>query len=238
MSQRNAAPTATTGSRALAISRMHLVDRLGLLGIPAAVLAAAALLSLAVMALVPEDGRGTGSAMSIYVAVGISGAVLVGQSMYLALGLGASRRAFTLGTGVTGALQAVLWGTVLWVLNRVEVLTEGWGLGAHLFSWPWLAQHVAGTWLLFTAGFLAAFLLGGWIAATWMRWQLVGMLVVLVAVILVLGGLAFVLTWQHAWADVGSWFAGLTPLTAAGWTALLSLVLAAAGHLTLRDVEL
>lgn len=226
-------------NRALTVTRMQLTDKLPIFAIPTAVLSAAMLITLGVFALVPADGRTSGSPTSIYVVVLISGVGLVSQSMHLALGLGASRKAFTLGSGLTGVVQALIFGTLLLVLNRLEVLTEGWGLGGNLFAWPWLAGHnLAASWLLFTAGFLAMFLLGGWASTIWIRWHNIGLLVGVVAAILVLGGLAVLTTWQGAWGEVGSWFAGLTPLTAAGWTALLCLVLAVAGHLTLRRAEL
>lgn len=226
-------------NRALAVTRMNLTDRLSMFLSPLSVLFAATGISLAIFALLPDDGRTSGSGASVYAVVLAAGVLLVSQSMRLALGMGASRRSFVLGTWMTGVLQAVVFGTLLTLLNRLEVVTSGWGLHGHIFAWPWLAGHSpAATWLLLTIGFVATFLLGAWASAIWVRWHAVGMWTGLVLSFAVFGGVAILLTWEHAWVGLGSWFAGLTPVTASGWLVLLCLLLAGAGHLTLRRAEL
>lgn len=74
------------------------------------------------------------------------------------------------------------------------------------------------------------------ITGIWLRWHQAGLLVAGVAIVVVSGGLASLLTWQHDWSGIGNWFATLTRVTAAGWTALGCVPLAGASYATLRRI--
>lgn len=220
-----------------AVVRMHLTDRLGIFGLPPAILAASFVVNLAIFAAEPEDSRTTGGVAAIFVVLIIAAVLATARGMSFALSMGASRRSFALGTGMTGAILAATFGVLLLILNRLESATGGWGLHGHFFTFGWLARHnLAAGWLLTTLLLLSMFLLGAFASTIWLRWRQLGMLVSGVALFLVFGGLAALVTWQHGWTSIGQWFAALTPLTAAGWTALLCVPLASASYLTLRRV--
>jgi len=224
-------------SRALAVTRMHLTDRLTLFGLPPAILAASFVVNLLIFAVEPADSRSSGGAAAIYCVVFVAAVMCTARAMAFALSMGASRRAFALGTFLTGALLAAVFGVLVFVLNRLESASGGWWLHGHLFALPWLAHHnLATVWLIVTLPFLAIFLLGAWVSTIWLRWRAVGMLVGGVAAVLVFGGLAVLVTWLDGWAAVGDWFGRLSPLTTSGWIALLCLPLAGASYLTLRRV--
>ncbi len=53
-------------NRAVAVARMHLVDRMTLFVMPLGILAAAFVANLLIWLAVPEDSRTTGALMSIY----------------------------------------------------------------------------------------------------------------------------------------------------------------------------
>jgi hypothetical protein len=226
-------------NRALAVTRMHLTDRLTIFGMPPAILAASFTVNVLIYAAEPPHSRSSGGLSAIYIVLIVVAVMLTARGMSFALSMGASRRAFALGTGLMGALLAAAFGVLLLVLNRVEVATDGWWLHSHFFTFRWLAEHsLVSAWLLGTLAFLAVFLLGAFASTIWLRWKSVGMFVGIVAAVLGFGGSAVLVTWLHAWASVGHWFAGLTPLTAAGWVALLCVPLAGASYLTLRRVAI
>jgi hypothetical protein len=226
-------------NRTLAVTRMHLTDRVTIFGLPPAILAASFLVNMLIFAAEPSDARHSGGVAAIYVVVIIAAVMATARSMAFALSMGASRRAFAQGTGLTGVLLALAFGVLLFVLNRIEVATDGWNMNAHFFSFEWLERHNPATvWLLGTALLLALFLIGAWAATIWLRWRQVGMLVGGVALVLALGGSAVLITWLHGWSAVGDWFAALTPLSATGWTALLCAALAGTSYLTLRRVTI
>jgi hypothetical protein len=63
------------------------------------------------------------------------------------------------------------------------------------------------------------------------RWGLNGVFTLLVASVLVIGGLVALATWRGWWGAIGHWLAGQSSLSLlAGWPVLL----AAAGFLTIR----
>lgn len=226
-------------NRILAVTRMHLTDRITLFGVIPAILSASFLINMLIFTTEPVHARTTGGVAALFIWMLIVAAMSTARGMGFALSMGASRRAFALGTGLTGALLAVGYGVLLLILNRVEAATGGWWLHGHFFTFGWLTRHsFAATWLLATLLLLAMFLLGGLMSTVWLRWRQIGALVGGVACFLVFGGLILLVNWQHEWAAVARWFAALTPLAAAGWTALTCAVLIAASYPMLRRVTL
>lgn len=227
-------------NRVIAVTRMHLTDRLTLFGMSAAILAAATAINLLMFSVEGEQGARTGTGALVVYAVVLAAAVMcTARGMMFALSLGASRRTFALGTLITGGLLAVIFGLVMFGLNRIELATGGWWMHGHFFRLPWLADHQpVEIWLVLTVPFMAVFLLGMWLSTIWLRWKTTGMIAVGVATVLAFGGAAVIVTWAEQWTPVGAWFQELTPLTSSGWIALACLPLAAAAYLTLRRITL
>jgi hypothetical protein len=224
-------------NRATAVMKMHLTDQLTLLVLPLGILASAFAVNVLVWLPLPEDGRQTGGALALPVFVLAAAMFAVVRGLPFALGMGVTRRAFVLGTLMTGAVLALGFGTLYLLLTGVEHLTDGWWLNGTFFDYGFFSRSAwPARWLMLVIAFLAAWLLGSATAALWPRWGMLALAVGGPAAILLGGGAVTVITWQHWWDSVGSWFSGLTPATSSGWLLLASLALAAATWASLRRV--
>ena len=85
-------------NRALAVAHMHLVDRVTLFVMPFAICGSAFVINIVLWTFVPVDGRNTGAASSLHFFVLAAAILAVLRGLPFALGMGASRRAFVLGT--------------------------------------------------------------------------------------------------------------------------------------------
>lgn len=226
-------------NRSLAVARMHLVDRRTIFAAPAGLLALVLAINLAIWCFVPRDGRHTGGVASIYIFVICLASLAVVRGFPFALGMGSSRRAFSLGTALVGGLVSVVFGTVIWLLGILEEHTGGWGVGGHFFSFGWLSDaNLPLRWLVVTMPFLAMFALGGAVAAVFLRWRIPGLFVSVLVVILLSGLVVIGLTWRHDWHNAQSWFTGLTPLTVCGWLTIVTLTCGLLGWSVLRRTSL
>jgi len=221
-------------SRALAVTRMHLVDGLTLFALPTGILASAFAINLAIWTVVAEDGRQTGGIASIYCFVAAAAALAVVRGLPFSMGLGSSRKAFSLGTLITGAILGLVFGTLCLVLQVIEHASDGWGLHGHFFWFSWFGTDWALDWLLFVVSLIAVFALGALLGALVGRFQMMTVIVGGPATILVGGGLAVLITWKHWWDDIFGWFGDLTPATATLWCAVLAVACVAGSWAVLR----
>ncbi|MGH3505403.1 MAG: hypothetical protein ACRDQA_31595, partial [Nocardioidaceae bacterium] len=165
----------------------------------------------------------------------VTGIMMVGQSFAFVLSVGASRRIFAQGTGLTAVVLAISFGSLMTALGYIEQATNGWGMDGHFFALSWLADgNVLVRWAILTAPFLATFLLGSWVAAIFVRWNAAGLFCAALLTLLTAGAAAVLISWQHSWPSLGGWLADQTNLSTSGWVALLCLPLAASGYATLR----
>jgi hypothetical protein len=231
-------PRAQVWQRTVAVARMHLVDLRTLGVIPWSIMASIFAINVIIWQFVPASGRQTGGAASIYVFLLAVAILSTTRSLPFALGMGASRRTFLLGTGLAGLTLSVAFGALLFVLQIAEHASGGWWQQGEFFWFPWFARsaHVADL-LVLILSLGASFALGTLIAACWVRWGALTLAVGMPALILVGGALIVLITWRHGWDEVGRWLAGQTPLSTAGWCALAVVVLAGLSHLVLRRVR-
>jgi hypothetical protein len=226
-------------NRSLAVTRMHLVDKRTLFGMPGAILALIVVINAIIWIYVPRGGRHTGGAASAYLFVAAIAALAVARGMPFALGMGASRRAFALGTLTMSAILALVFGTSLFALGLIEKATGGWGAGGHFFFYSWMnSSGPVVWWILVTVPFLTMAAIGGAISTIYLRWHVAGMFVTSLAVVLVLGIGAILLTAQHSWISFGDWFGDRSPLSIAGLFAAIAVAFAALAWTTLRRTAL
>lgn len=205
-------------NRVLAAARLQLIRPLVALGVPWLVVG----ISFAVNWLVwsfgdleHQPGAGfTGGVLSLYITVAIVYLQAVTQFLPFAMGVSASRRAFYAGTALMGVVQAVGYGIALAVLTAVEGATAGWGVG--LQFWAPAGMDVD-TFLLQIvvsgAPMLAFMAIGAGVGVVQKRWGSNGLWSLGILVLVVVGGLAVLITALGTWVQVGSWFADRSVLT-------------------------
>ena len=126
-----------------------------------------------------------------------------------ALGLGATRRDYYLGTALALVTMSAAWAVLIGLLALVEDATGGWGLGGHMFAVNYFGDDgpLMRTWYVFLLMLFFASL-GTVAGALFVRWRTWGLLAFFaVIVVLLVGGFAWILL-SDGWGAVGAFFAG------------------------------
>ncbi|WP_394553360.1 hypothetical protein ACDF64_03145 [Agromyces sp. MMS24-JH15] len=155
----------------------------------------------------------------------VVGVQAIAFTFQFALGFGATRRDYWLGTWLMFLFVSIVNAIAIATLVMIERATDHWWVGAAMFDALW---YVGADWITaaYTTFALQLFVLTVGAAATtvYMRWRMPGMLVLgASAAALVLGAIAL-LTFTESWGAFAEWFAavGLN----GGFTILVVLALA------------
>lgn len=182
-----------------------------------------------------EVGNINGGAFFLFVYILVIAVQSVNQAFPLALGYGSTRRDFLLGFGVFAVLLAGGYSLLLAVAAQIEQATGGWGVGLDFFTTGVLWQ--TDWWQAFVFGLLAFlffFGIGAATAAVYVRWRTTGMYVFWAGLVLLLAGAAMLVTWLHAWAQVGAFFVAAGVLGSAAWSLVITVLCAVAAWIILR----
>ncbi len=176
----------------------------------------------------------SGSSFYIFIYMMVLAIQAFSITFRFALGLGATRRDYWLGSALTFVILAAMFAVGITILSVIEVATGGWGLGGSMFS----AVYFGDVWwqrlLVFFFGLLFFLFLGSLFAAVWVRWKATGMIVLFgVLGLLIVAGIAFE-TLSGSWTAFGEVLAGATPLSIASWLLVPAAIAAGAGFLILR----
>lgn len=225
--------------RILPVIRLHLVNWPAAIGWPWGILASSFLVNLAIFYStrdqLPDDPQ-TGGVLSIYVVVAVAYTQAITQVFPFALGLGVTRRVFYAATTLLLLAESLLYGVLLYLGKLIENATGGWGISLSFFGVPFLTTgNPLAQILIYTVPFTVFGGIGLCTTLVFKRWGLNGFYTLTIATLLTLGGLVALFTWRGYWPAIGHWFADQSPLVLfAGWPALLALVLAGTGFLTIR----
>ena len=220
------------------VGRYHLVDRISFLILPLGItLFSFAINLLLFWLVVPEPEGHTGGVMSLFIYMAVIGALSATRSLPFGLTLGVSRRSYYLGTVALAAGLGVAFGLWVVLMQLIERLADGWGIGLHFFrvtlilDGPWYVS-----WLTSFVFLVLMTAYGLWAGLVFRRWSVLGLVTFIAAQVLVLVAATLVITWLDGWARVGEFFTGLGALGMTGIAAALAVVLLGAGFATIRRV--
>jgi hypothetical protein len=245
-----ARPGSAAGNRVIAVLKLHLVNRFGMLVLPWIILGFIFAVNLAIWWIVmsavgPEADRAdvqdglqwSGASFYIFVYMMVLGVQAVALTFPFALGYSTTRRDFWLGTSLAFVLLSALYAAGMTVLALIEVATNGWWLGGRMFSalyfggdgMPWF-----GRFFLFFATFLFFFFVGALVAVIYQRWRTNGMLIFFGALTLALVGAAALITFGEAWPAVGEWFVQTGATGIVAWSLVPTVLSGLLGLVILR----
>ncbi|HEU5141224.1 MAG TPA: hypothetical protein VFT51_14710 [Bacillales bacterium] len=218
------------------VMKMHTKDHVTLFFVPWLILFISFTVNLIIGFLTGgESPLYTGGLSSIYIAMLISGIIVLAQMHPFAIGLSVRRTDFFLGT--TGMIVAVSAGIaiVLLLLSLVEQWTGAWGVNLHFFHLPYLSDGSAIEQLLIHFILLLNMcFLGFTISSVYQRFGRNGMYYFFGTIGLIVTIGVYLCSYYKWWLDVFHWFSNHTAFQLALWTVPLAVIFLLVSYLFLR----
>jgi hypothetical protein len=229
----------------LRIVRLHCVNPSVFFGVPWIILGAAWAVMMIVGLIItaangPTDKMAEGMRYSWAVLspqwyLVVVGVQAIGLTLSFALGFGATRRDFWVGTSVMFGIVSFLNAVAIATLVQIEKATDGWGIGIAMFDSLWYGQQ---GWLTDFYSTLALQLLvlfiGASVTTVYLRWRMRGMLIVALSAVALLLAFIAIATFSGSWPALMAWFGGIGIGGAFSIVLALALVCAVGGYLVIR----
>jgi hypothetical protein len=165
----------------------------------------------------------------------VVGVQAIGLTFSFALGFGATRRDFWLGTSIMFGIVSLLNAIAIATLVQIEKTTDGWGIGIAMFDSLWYGQQ---GWLADFYATLALQLLvlfiGASVTTVYMRWRARGMLIVLFSSIAIPPAFIAIVTFTETWPALFEWFGGIGVVGVFTIVLGFAVLCAAGGYLVIR----
>lgn len=155
-------------------------------------------------------------------------------SFPFALGYGATRRDFYLGSALTLVLLGLGYSIAMALLSLLEEATGGWGVGLRLLGSPMFGENALQRFVIYLVLFAFFSFFGMMIASIWVRWKAMGVtafFVVLGAVVIAAVALT---TLAESWGAVGQFFVHWGVMGSILWLLVPAAVSVVTGFLLLR----
>ena len=233
-------------NRVVKVLRLHLVNRMIYLGIPwiitAVALGVSIVVALLIAATVPAADRQQALEGMSYSWAGLSalwymavvGVQTVASAFPFALGFSITRREFAAGTALAYLVIAAINATGWTILTVIEQAINDSGVTFHHFTALWFGSSNAATvWLSLFSLQILVLALASAVTAVYVRWRVIGMVVLWIAVALVTLAVVSVIVltgtgetlfaWLASFSVAGLFAALLVPAVLAfalGWVAL------------------
>ncbi|MGX9347810.1 hypothetical protein [Microbacterium sp. KNMS] len=229
----------TPHGRTLKVVRLQFINTQTFIWVPLIVLGGAWLVTLLVYLILagagvdgPKYGGGSQAPMWYFAVVGAYAMTLTfpfSQAMSL------TRREFFLGSMIAAAVSALGLSAVFVAIGLFEQATGGYGINGYFayLDWVWEAGALGAGFTFFVLTMLF-FTVGFWFATIYKRFGPAMLTAAILASVLLLVGIAALITWQQAWPEVGAWIVESGAVGLSLWGLLLGAVLAAGSYATLR----
>ncbi|MFE5670694.1 hypothetical protein ACFQ58_03695 [Agromyces sp. NPDC056523] len=227
------------------IIRLHAVNPSILFGVPWIILGGAWAISVLIALIMTSAGvppaeitegmRYSWAVISpqwYLIAVGVQA---VAFTFSFALGFGATRRDYWLGTSAMFLFVSLEMAVAIATLVQVEQLTNGWWVNAAMFDALWYGQE---GWLVdfFTtfAMQLLVLFIGAGITTIYMRWRMRGMLTLVFGAVAVILVAIAALTFTESWPALAEWLMSIGLVGVFTIVLVKALAWAVAGFLVIR----
>jgi hypothetical protein len=232
--------------RIFAVTRLHFVNRFGMIWLPLIVLGGIFLVNLAIWWIITISTGDNNRANHVH--LGYSGAVsyiyvygiiiavqAISRTFPFSLGFGVTRRDFYLGSALAFVVLSLGFAVVLTIMSVIEIATGGWGVGGRMFAPEYFTND---SWVLrfvmYFLLFLFLFFIGFAGAAFFVRWRATGLTGFFgIITVILLAAIAY-FTLGHHWPAVGQWFVSAGPIGVTLWTLIPTIVFGIAGFFVLR----
>jgi hypothetical protein len=226
------------------IVRLHCVNPSIFFGVPGLILGSAWAVTMIIALIINSTGasaedldgmRYSWAVLSPQWYLVVVGVQAIGLTFSFALGFGATRRDFWLGTSLMFVLESVMLAVAIATLVQLEIATHGWGIGAHMFDALWYGKT---NWFvdLYTTFVLQVMVLflGASVTTVYMRWRVRGMMILLFGSIVVLLAAVAGVTWSNSWPALFEWFGSIGIVGGFSIVLGLAVVCAVGGYLVIR----
>ena len=229
-------------NRVLSAARLHLVSGQAIT-VPWAIMGSALAVNLVIFGTIQakagvSDNPSSGGLASLYAVVLTVFVQAMNKPLQFALGLSLTRRTYLLGSAVFATALSFGSALVLYALYGVERGTDGWGMDLAFFgAWGLGDGNPVVAVLEYAAPMMALIAVGSLLGGLYARWGMIGVYVTTIALLIVAGVFAVIMTYAEAWTSLGHWFADQsTAALAAGYPWIITALFAGGTYLVVRRV--
>jgi hypothetical protein len=178
----------------------------------------------------------TGGLSSIYIFMFIMGLLTPRDTFPFALGFGARRSDYVLGTLLMLLVISLVSAFCLCLLSLIESsVTAYWGVNVHFFHLPYLsAGSLPEQFWVYFAPLVHLYLLGFAIGSIYRRFGSIGMWIFCCLAFLLLGSVSLLWTYLRQWSKLLALLSQFTAFELASWAFLLAVIYALAAYVLLR----
>lgn len=224
------------------VVRLHFANRFAMIVVPWIMIGLVFLVSMVIWISIfvstHEQLVGTkwsGSTFYIFVYFAVAAVQAMNLTFRFALGMSATRRDYYLGTVMTFAIQGLLFTVLCTLLSYVEDWTNGYGMGAHMFSNVYFGEGPLWERLFSSFGaFMVFFALGALAGSVFVRWRANGLYALGGIVALAAAAFVAAATLSGSWAAVGQWFLDARVVGVVAWLLIPAAISAVIGFFVLR----
>ena len=241
-------PAATRGggSRIWAVVRLQFTNPWTVIILPWIILTAILLLNLGIwwiiysnlspadLANAQEGTQYSGAISYAFVYMMVVAVQAINGYFPFALGYGVTRRDYYLGAALSFVLLSVYYSLGFTVFSLIEDATDGWWVGGTMFTAVYFGENPLQRLFIFFAILMFFFFIGSAVAAVYVRWKSLGMIVFFAALAFLLLAVGALLTATESWPAVGAWFEANGFIGTFAWTLVPTAIAAITGYFILQ----
>lgn len=176
----------------------------------------------------------SGSTGFLFVYMMVVAILAMSQTFAFALGFGATRRDYYLGTALTFVVLTAFYTTLISVLAAIERATDGWGLGGRMFTPMYFGEEWNVQIFAIAVLLLFFFFVGSISGAIYVRYKSFGVTLFWCLIALAIVGGAALLTLTATWGAFGEFFANAGFVGGYATSLVPTAIAAIAGFFVLR----